>query len=113
LHPDFRRALTTTPLKGGLRNISQGGICILLDDKFYEKRNLLLIRLTTPVLEGTNTALNCDSLSLNILGVIRNFSTIGRKHGLHIQYLKKLEVEHLDNTLSILKKNYKLTGRPL
>ena len=65
------------------------------------------------LLEGINTALNCDSLSLNILGVIRNFSTIGRKHGLHIQYLKRLEVEHLDNTLSILKKNYKLTGKPL
>jgi hypothetical protein len=113
LHPDFRRVLTTTPLKGELRNISQGGICILLDDKIYEKRNLLLVRLTTPSLEGINTALNCDSLSLNILGVIRSFSTIGRKHGLHIQYLKRLEVEQLDNTLSILEKNYKLTGKPL
>lgn len=113
LYPDFRMVLTTTPLKGELRNISQGGICILLDDKFYDKRNLLLIRLTTPLLEGINTALNCDSLSLNIFGVIRSLSTIGRKHGLHIQYLKRLEVEHLDTTLSILEKNYKLTGKPL
>ena len=113
LHPDLSRMLTTTPLKGVLRNISQGGICILLDDKLYDRRNLLLIRLTTPLLEGINTALNCDSLSLSILGVIRSLSTIGRKHGLHIQYLKRLEVEHLDSTLSILEKNYKLTGKPL
>jgi len=112
-HPSYKRLLDTTPLKGDLRDISRNGICILLDDELYDKRNFLLVKFTTPLVENINLALSCNPLSFNLLGSIRRVSTIGRKHGLHIQFLKRLEDEYLDNTLSILEKYYKLIGRPL
>jgi len=112
-HPDYKRLLTTSPLKGALRDISRGGICILLDDKWYDKRNLLLVRFNTPLVENISPALRCNPLSFNLLGSIRDSSTIGRKHGLHIQFLKRLEDEYLDDMFSILEKRYKLIGKPL
>lgn len=112
-YPDYKKMLATAPLKGELRDISRGGICLLLDDELYDKRNLLLVRFNTPLVENINPASSCYPLFFNLLGSIRNFSTIGRKHGLHIQFLKRLEDDFLDNTFSTLEKYYKLTGKPL
>lgn len=112
-HPDYKKVLDTTSFKVSLRDISRGGICILLDEKLYDKRNLLLLKFNTPLVENINQALRCNPLSFNLLGSIRGFSAIGRKHGLHIQFLKRLEDEYLDDTFITLEKYYKLTGRPL
>jgi len=96
-----------------LRDISQGGICILLDEKLYDKRNLLLVRFDTPQIENINKDLCCNPQSFSLIGSVRDFSIIGRKHSLHIQFLKKLEYNSTDDTLSTLEKYYELTGRPL
>ena len=113
LHPDYEKLLTSAPLNGGLRDISQGGICILLNDKLYDNRNLLLTRFTTPHIENINPVLNCNPLSFNLFGFVRGFSTLGRRYGLHIQFLKRLEDNTLDTILSKLENYYKRTGLPL
>ena len=112
-HPYYKSVLATKSLKGDLRDISRGGICILSDERLYDKRNLLLVRFNIPTIKNINSTLSCDQLHFNLLGSIRKFSTIGRKNGIHIQFLKRLEDEYLDDTLSILVKYYKLIGRPL
>ena len=112
-HPDYKRISDTTPFKGDVRDISQGGICILLDEKLYDKRNLLLVRFDTPQIENINKDLCCNPQSFSLIGSVRDISIIGRKHSLHIQFLKKLEYNYLDDTFSTLEKYYKLTGRPL
>ena len=113
IHPDYKRMLATHPLKGDLRDISRGGIHILLDDKLYDKRNLLFVRFDTPLVKNINPLLSCNPLSFNLLCSIRGFSTIGRKHGLHIQFLKRLEDDYLDDTFSTLENYYKFIGKPL
>jgi hypothetical protein len=113
LHPEYKSLLTNTPLRGNLKDISQGGICILLNDKLYDKKNLLLARFATPPIENINPQLNCDPLFFNLLGAVRGFSTIGSRYGLHIQFLKRLEDDILDDTLSKLETYYKRTGKPL
>jgi hypothetical protein len=96
-----------------LRDISQGGICILLDEKLYDKRNLLLVRFKTPSIENKDKEFCCNPLSFSLLGSVRSFSMAGRRQSLHVQFLKKLEESHLEDTFSTLEKYYKLTGRPL
>jgi hypothetical protein len=112
-HPDYTRILATSPLRADFRDISQGGICILLDEEFYDNKNLLLVRFETPLVSNINPALSCDPLTFNLLGSIRGFGTIGRKYSLHIKFLKSLEDDHLDDTLRKLEKYYKSTGNPL
>ncbi|MBW2552979.1 MAG: PilZ domain-containing protein [Deltaproteobacteria bacterium] len=112
-HPDYKRILDTPPLKGDLRDISQGGICILLDEKLYDKRNLLLVRFKTPSIENKDKEFYCNPLSFSLLGSVRSFSMAGRRQSLHVQFLKKLGESHLEDTFSTLEKYYKLTGRPL
>jgi hypothetical protein len=112
-HPDYTRILATPSLRTSFRDISQGGICILLDEEFYDNKNLLLVRFETPLVRNTNPTLNCDPLTFNLLGSIRGFGTIGRKYSLHIKFLKSLEDDHLDDTLRKLEKHYKSTGNPL
>jgi len=112
-HPDYQKVLATMPLKGELRDISRGGICILLDDILYQKRNLFLTRFTNPSVENINPALSCNSLSFNFLSSIRDLSKIGRKHGIHMQFMKRVEDDYLDSIFSTLEKYYKLLGKPL
>jgi hypothetical protein len=112
-YPEYTRIVATTPFKGELRDISQGGLCILLNEKLYNKRNLLLVRLTTPPLETIHPALSGLTLSCNLLASMRGVSTIGRKYGLHLQFLKRLEDNLVEDTLSALEKSYKLNGTPL
>ncbi len=112
-HPDYTRILATPPLRTDFRDISQGGICILLDEEFYDNKNLLLVRFETPLVRNINPALNCDPLTFNLLGSVRGFGRIGRKYSLHIKFLKRLEDDHLDDTLCKLEKYYKSTGNPL
>ncbi|MCK5186320.1 MAG: PilZ domain-containing protein, partial [Deltaproteobacteria bacterium] len=112
-HTDYKRIFDTTPLKGDLRDVSQGGICILVDEKLYDKRNLLLVRFKTPSIENKDKEFCCNPLSFSLLGSVRSFSMVGRRQSLHVQFLKKLEESHLEDTFSTLEKYYKLTGRPL
>lgn len=112
-HADYKRILDTTPLKGDFRDISQGGVCILVDEKLYDKRNLLLVRFKTPAIGNKDKEFCCNPLSFSLLGSVRGFSMVGRRTSLHVQFLKKLEDNHLKDTFSTLEKYYKLTGRPL
>jgi hypothetical protein len=113
LYPDYKKILDTTPLKGDLRDVSQGGICILVDEKLYDKRNLLLVRFKTSLIENKDKEFFCNPLSFSLLGSVRSCSMVGSRQSLHVQFLKKLEESHLEDTFSTLEKYYKLTGRPL
>jgi len=112
-HPDYKSVLATLSLKGDIRDISRGGICILSDERLYNKINLLLINFNTPSIKDINSSLNCDQLHFNLLGSIRKFSTIGRKNSIHIQFLKRLEDDNLEDTFSKLEKYYLLINKPL
>lgn len=113
IHPDYKRIADTIPLKGYFRDVSQGGVCILVDEKLYDKRNLLMIRFETPSVENKDKAFCCNPLSFSLLGSVRGFGMVEGRQSLHIQFLKKLEESHLDDTFNILEKTYQRTGRPL
>ena len=113
IHPDYKRTVNAIPLKGDFRDVSQGGVCILVDEKLYDKRNLLMIRFETPFIENKDKEFCCNPLSFSLLGSVRGFGMVGGKQSLHIQFLKKLEESHVGNTFNILEKTYQRTGRPL
>lgn len=113
LHPEYSSLLEKPPKKASLKDISLGGLCIVVDEEPYEKEGLILVKVEIPPINSDNSAVVCNPLSLQLFGSIRGISKIDERYGVHIGFLKKLNAHSSDSNFSVAEKHYNQIKKPL
>jgi hypothetical protein len=113
IHPDYRRLLERTFKKASFKNISLGGICIVVDDEPYENQGLILVKVEMPSIKSDSSTIVCNPLKLHLLGSIRGISKIGKRYGIHLAFLKRLDAHLADSHFSVAEKHYSHIKKPL
>jgi len=113
LHSDYRSLSEKPSKKASLKDISRGGLCIILDEEVYESEGLILVNIGIPSINSDDPQVVCNPLSLQLLGAIRGISKINSKYGVHIAFLKRLNADFSDAIFSVLEKYYDYIKEPI
>ena len=113
LHPEYRSLLEKPSKKAFLKDISLGGLCIVVDEEPYEKEGLILVKEEIPPINSCNSAIVCNRLSLHLFGSIRGINKTGERYGVHIAFLKRLNAHFSDSHFSVAEKHYNHIKEPI
>jgi hypothetical protein len=112
-HPEYRSLLEKPSKKASLKNISLGGLCIVLDDETYENEGLVLVQVEIPPINSDDSAAVCNPLALHLFGSIRGISKTGERYGMHIAFLKRLDTHFADSHFNVAEKHYNQIKEPI
>ena len=105
LHPDFKVIFEKPSKSVSLKDISCGGLCVVLDEELFDNKGLILFKMEASSVNSSDPGINCNSLSLQLLGSIRGVNEVHNKHNIHIAFLKKLSKDFSGPIFSALERH--------
>lgn len=112
-HSDYKSLLEKPPKKASLKDISLGGLCIVVDEEPYDNKGLILVKIEIPPINSDDSAVLCNPLSLLLFGSIKVISKTGKRYGIHIAFLKRLDAHFSDSHFSVAEKHYNHIKEPI